>query len=80
MSGRQRCVPLITGSEKTPRGADASAILYSIVETAKLNGLIPGEYISATLKALATTPPQEIAKLLPTRRRDQGIPVKEASG
>ena len=30
---------------KTPRGAQASAIVYSIVETAKENGLNPRAYL-----------------------------------
>jgi len=34
----------------TPRGARASAIMYSIVETAKENGLIPFEYLAHIFK------------------------------
>ncbi|MBP5717560.1 MAG: transposase, partial [Abditibacteriota bacterium] len=36
----------------TPRGARASAILYSILETAKANGLDPYRYLLFLLKAL----------------------------
>jgi transposase len=32
-------------SSKTANGANASATLYSIVETAKANGLIPYDYL-----------------------------------
>lgn len=36
----------------TPAGADASCILYSIIETAKLNNLIPYEYIKYVLDTM----------------------------
>jgi prophage antirepressor-like protein len=38
----------------TPNGADASAISYSIVETAKANGLIPYEYINYVLTRMSS--------------------------
>ncbi|SFU95083.1 transposase domain-containing protein, partial [Butyrivibrio sp. M55] len=36
----------------TPRGAKASAVIYSIVETAKLNGLVPFYYFDHLLTEL----------------------------
>ena len=36
----------------TPRGAKASAIIYSLVETAKANGVNPYEYLQAVLTRL----------------------------
>lgn len=36
----------------TPRGADASAAIYSLVETAKANGLKPFEYLRFLLDSL----------------------------
>lgn len=36
----------------TPAGADASAIHYSLIETAKCQGLEPYAYLNAVLKAL----------------------------
>ena len=36
----------------TPRGARASAIIYSIVETAKENGLNPYDYLTRLFEAL----------------------------
>ena len=36
----------------TPAGADASCILYGIVETAKLNGLIPFEYLKHVMETM----------------------------
>jgi transposase len=81
----QRMRPFVIGRKawlfsNTPRGAKASAILYSIVETAKLNGLIPGEYIRDILKALAVTSPQEILKLLAKKKCDQEKSVDETGG
>ena len=51
----------------TPGGADASCILYSIVETAKLNNLIPYEYIKYILDKMPSMIPTEenIKSLLP---------------
>ena len=37
----------------TPKGADASAAIYSIVETAKANGLKPFSYLSFLLERFA---------------------------
>ena len=47
----------------TPRGADASAAIYSLVETAKANGLKPFEYLRFLLKSLPTgcSPPGLLA-------------------
>ena len=36
----------------TPKGAQASAIHYSLIETAKANGLEPCAYLTHVLKAL----------------------------
>lgn len=38
----------------TAGGADASCILYSVVESAKLNGLIPFEYLKYVLEVMPT--------------------------
>ena len=44
----------------TPKGADASAAIYSIVETAKANGLEPFEYLKFLLESLPVgCPPQD---------------------
>ena len=48
----------------TVNGAKASATLYSIVETAKANGLIPYDYITACLEKLCL-PNLELDALLP---------------
>ena len=48
----------------TANGARASAMLYSIVETAKANGLQPYDYLRCILQAVAEDPDQ-IDRLLP---------------
>ncbi|NGZ93773.1 transposase domain-containing protein, partial [Vibrio aestuarianus subsp. cardii] len=47
-----------------PLGADASALLYSIIETAKANGLILYDYMVKCMKELAKPEP-DINSLLP---------------
>ena len=39
----------------TPKGADTSAVIYSLVETAKANGLIPYEYLKYLLETVPGT-------------------------
>lgn len=48
----------------TASGAQASAILYSMVETAKANGLSPFDYIMRCLEHIAKTP-EEVESILP---------------
>ena len=48
-----------------PRGAFASAALYSFIETAKLCGLEPYYYLRHVLTKLPTTPVDKMENLLP---------------
>ncbi len=48
----------------TAKGAQASAILYSLIETAKVNGLIPFDYLKTLLEELPRQP-DNIDQLLP---------------
>jgi len=48
----------------TATGAQASAMMYSIVETAKANGLIPFDYLRYLLEQLPTNP-ESIDYLMP---------------
>jgi hypothetical protein len=48
----------------TASGAEASAVLYSIIETAKANGLIPFNYLKYLLEELPHKP-EDIDHLLP---------------
>ncbi|MEW6217686.1 MAG: transposase domain-containing protein, partial [Candidatus Bipolaricaulota bacterium] len=50
----------------TPRGARASAIVYSIVETAKENGLIPFEYFRYLFERLPNLGGGDLDELLPS--------------
>lgn len=60
----------------TPAGARASANLYSLIETAKANGVEPFAYLTRVFRELpSTTRLDEIARLLPYRddqRMDRG--------
>ncbi|MEZ8290436.1 IS66 family transposase [Vibrio sp. 10N.237.312.B06] len=61
--------PLVIGRKNwlfsnTPNGANASAMLYSIIETAKANGLILYDYMVKCMKELAKAEP-DIDALLP---------------
>ena len=50
----------------TPKGADASAILYSIIETSKENGLIPYEYLTSVFRTAPNlTSGSSVDSLLP---------------
>lgn len=49
----------------TPRGADASATIYSIVESAKENGLKPFDYLEYLFTELPNAAPEDIDKFLP---------------
>jgi transposase len=52
----------------TPRGARASAVIYSIVETAKENGFNPYTYLTylfEMLPNLNSTAPEVLDQLLP---------------
>jgi hypothetical protein len=59
----------------TPRGAHASAALYSLIETAKANGLEPYLYLKDVFAALpATTTPEQVRALLPWNiKAEQGV-------
>ena len=48
----------------TANGAQASAMLYSLIETAKANGLTPFDYLNHLLEELPKNP-QDIEQLLP---------------
>ena len=65
--------PFVTGRKNwlfsnTPNGAEASSILYSIVETAKENGLKPLQYIQFLLEKLPNTSTNGLEDLLPWRK------------
>lgn len=47
------------------KGAHASAVAYSMIETAKANGLVPYEYIQYLLETLPNLPPGRYNECLP---------------
>lgn len=51
----------------TAKGAQASAVLYSLVETAKVNGLVPYDYLKHLLEELPKNP-GDATELLPWNR------------
>ena len=52
----------------TPKGARASAVVYSIVETAKENGLIPFEYLRYLFEKLPNLGDGDLDEVLPWSR------------
>ncbi|MEZ9821095.1 transposase domain-containing protein, partial [Shewanella sp. 10N.286.45.A1] len=48
----------------TANGANASAMLYSLIETAKANGLVPFDYLMCCLEQLPLKP-ESVDHLLP---------------
>ena len=53
---------LFVGSDK---GGETAAVLYSVLETCKLNHVDPSAYLTDVLARLPTTPEQDLEKLLP---------------
>ncbi|EHA15099.1 integron integrase [Halomonas sp. HAL1] len=49
----------------TPSGAHASAAIYSLIETAKANGLSPYDYLQYVFETLPTLNDDELSTLLP---------------
>lgn len=49
----------------TPQGATASALIYSLVETAKANGLVPGAYLQYLFEELPDCLMTALDRLLP---------------
>jgi transposase len=58
--GRKNC--LFAGSD---RGGERAAAIYSLIGTAKLNGLDPEAYLRNVLSRIADHPINRIAELLP---------------
>ncbi len=61
----------------TPEGAHASALVFSLIETAKANGLEPYRYLRFLFEKLPTTPATDIRQLLPTRLKPGDLVVPE---
>ena len=67
----ERCIRPFTVGRKNwlfsfaAKGAKASAIIYSIVETAQANGLVPFMYLTLLFQTLPNIPPARFADYLP---------------
>ena len=65
---------------QTPQGAHASAVLYSLIETAKINGLEPYDYLLDVFTHLpAARDDAEVIALLPWNR-EQSLPAAARAG
>lgn len=61
----------------TVAGAEASANLYSVIETAKANGLAPGAYLQHVFTELPKARTlEDVDALLPDRVQMHGDPVR----
>ncbi len=61
----------------SPRGAQASALLYSLIETAKANGLEPWAYLNHLFEHLPTAKTdQAIEALLPHNLKMDDLKTK----
>jgi transposase len=49
----------------SPKGANASAIIYSIVQTAEANGLVPYKYLNFLFETMPNIPEERYAECLP---------------
>jgi len=47
------------------RGAERAAVMYTLIQTAKLNDIDPQAWLADVLAAIADTPPTRLAELLP---------------
>lgn len=68
-----------SGVDNTTRGAKSSAVIFSIIETAKENGLEPYHYLTYILKTAPNLDlaahPERISLLLPQAAPDECKPV-----
>lgn len=52
----------------SPRGARAAATMYSLIGTARLNGIEPHAWLERTLEKLPSYPVNRVHELLPLAR------------
>ncbi len=62
----------------TPEGAKASALMYSLIETAKANNLEPYSYLRYLFEKLPVTPVENIRSLLPTQLTQQDLVLSDS--
>ena len=67
---------LIAGSDA---GGERAAAIYSLLGSAKLNGIDPETYLSAVLRRVADHPVNRVADLLPWNLLPARSPATEAA-
>jgi len=67
---------LFAGSD---RGGDRAAFMYTLIETAKLNGVDPQAWLADVLARIADTPLSRLPELLPWNWRPAKRPVAIAA-
>ena len=70
--------PLVLGRKNwlfagSDAGGEHAAAIYSLIETAKLNGLDPEAYLHAVLDCIADHPVNRVAGLLPWNIRTKPL-------
>ena len=66
---------LFAGSE---RGAERTALMYTLIQTAKLNDVDPQAWLADVLARIADTPQTKLAELLPWNSRAAPLRQKAA--
>jgi len=66
---------LFAGSE---RGAERAALMYTLIQTAKLNNVDPQAWLADVLARIADTPQTQLAELLPWKWRPELLRNKAA--
>ena len=65
-AAKGRNSPWLTRLSVAPRGAESSALFYSLIETAKINGLEPYRYLKFLFEQFPKAKsPEELFNLLP---------------
>jgi transposase len=66
---------LFAGSE---RGAERAALMYTLIQTAKLNNVDPQAWLADVLARIADTPQTKLAEILPWKWRPEPSRQKAA--
>ena len=61
------------------RGGQRAAAVYTLIETAKLNGVDPQAWLADVLARIADQPAQRLHELLPWHWRSEANPLAQAA-
>jgi transposase len=67
---------LFAGSE---RGAERAALMYTLIQTAKLNSVDPQAWLTDVLARIADTPQTKLAELLPWNWHGEPLSRQQAA-